>query len=143
VWADPATDVLCKGLLDRRYVLGAESGVLDLKTLSNDYAGYEPFAKHVANYCDHIKAAWYLDALDALLPCERSFTWIAAESAPPYMIALYQPDPDMLDEARRAYQSLLTRYAECSVRNVWPGYDATPNVLALPAWAYKHRSAPR
>ena len=143
IWRDPTSEVLCKGRLDRRYVLGDESGILDLKTLSNDYAGSEPFAKHVANYRDHIKAAWYLDALDALSPCDRSFTWIAAEGSAPYMIALYQPDPDMLDEARRAYRSLLTRYAKCVESGIWPGYESDPQTLSLPKWAYFHRSAPQ
>lgn len=135
VWQDEKTGLICKGRLDRYCTLYGDSIVLDLKTCRD--ASLHAFSRDVASLHYYVKAAWYLDGLNSLAPAARRFVWIAAESLPPYEIALYEPNDEMLAEGARVWRRLLDAYAACLASGNWPGYQPYGGIepLALPRWA--------
>lgn len=140
LWTDRATGLRCKGRIDgmgqrtdaatgHRYTV-----VLDLK--SADAAGAEPFARSIAKYGYHVRAAWYLDGLDAIAPATRHWHFIACEKDPPFLAAPYLLGWDSIEQGRREYRAHLDSYARCVASNEWPGYGGTQEI-ELPAWARK------
>src|SRR6185312_12937213 len=136
VWKDKQTGLLCKGMIDRFCQWLAWPLISDVKTCLSAHP--DSFARSVADYGYHVKAAWYLDALNAIQPAERRFMWIAVEKQPPYCVAVYEPTDETLDEGRRVYRALLTKYMECEKTNAWTGYDENPVPLSIPKWAFEN-----
>ena len=128
-WTDADSKVECKGRVDRFCTWRGFTVVLDVKTMPD--VSLSEFRWHTLRYNDHVKAAWYLDGLNAIAHAPRRFIWLAIESEPPYLCALYEPPdttsgmvrPDVsLAAGRAVYRTLLDRYAEAERTNVWPGY---------------------
>jgi exodeoxyribonuclease VIII len=129
-WRDAETGIWCKGRVDRFCEWMGFSVILDLKTTTDASPG--DFKWQVARQHYHVKAAWYLDGLNAVQKAQRRFIWLAVEKDPPYLCALYEPPdepgafsrPDIsLQRGRSLYRSLLERYASCEKSGVWPGYS--------------------
>lgn len=133
VWehADPA--IRCKGLIDRMAAHVGYTFVVDLKTCKD--ASPAGFSRAIATYWLHAQAAMYLDGCDAISPRPRRVAWIAAETAPPYCVAVYEPTGDTLELGRRAYQRWLEAYQRAKETETWPGYSSAIEPIELPRWA--------
>jgi len=138
MWA--AGEIQCKGLIDRFSEWEKWPIVSDLKTCED--ASPKAFQKAIYNYDYHVKAAWYLDALNIISPnASRRFFWIAVEKEAPYAVAVYEPDSDTLDEGRKIYKRLLSEYTHCLETGIWPAYGNGIEPIKLPAYAFKKEDA--
>jgi len=130
-WEDSETGIPCKCRLDG---FSQEHGIaFDLKT--SDDASSSGFARTCAKFGYHGQAAFYLDGLQAAGVPASQFVFIVIEKAPPYGIACFLADEDMLRTGRLRYQEYLHRHAECLAADNWPGYPEEIQPLSLPAWA--------
>lgn len=138
VWKDEETGLLCKGMVDRFCQWNGWPLLPDLKTCID--GSVEEWPRVVYKHAYHIKAAWYLDGLNAIQPCERRFIWIAVEKEAPYLPNLHEPDDEMLRVGRAKYRQLLNQYAEAKKSGVWPGYPKGINPTSLPKWVRNQES---
>lgn len=134
VWRDANTGQLCKGMIDGFGLHDGVGVVSDLKTCQD--ASDTGFAKAIANFDYHIKAAWYLDGLNAIAPAPRRFAWIAAEKSDPYGVKTSWLDEEAYHTGRWWWNELLMQYAECLKTGVWPGYDEGISDIYLPGWCF-------
>ena len=134
VWIDEATGEHCKCRPD--WVSEAGDGVvlIDLKTCQD--ASASGFPRTIANFGYHLQAAWYADGYErATGRMVLGFVFACVEAAAPHAAAAYMLDDGSLDKARSENRRLLDLYAQCKSIDDWPGYPASIQVLALPAWA--------
>jgi exodeoxyribonuclease VIII len=108
--------------------------ILDLKTTRD--ASPEGFAKSIAQYRYHVQAAFYSDGYKAAFgEAPRGFVFIAVETEPPYLVAVYVASETMTSRGRIEYQTDLDTFRECVATDTWPGYSSSPLTLDLPKWA--------
>lgn len=134
-WTDDETGVTRRGRLD--WLPDASDGrliVADYKTSVT--ANPEAFGKSAANYCYHMQAAWYLDAVTALglTDAEPAFVFVVQEKTAPYLVTVCE-----LDAAARHIGRLLNReaidlYAQCVADDDWPTYSDGVETVSLPFW---------
>jgi exodeoxyribonuclease VIII len=126
-----ADDIACRCRPD----CVTERGVIvDLKTTRD--ASPEGFAKSVAQYRYHVQAAFYSDGYKAAFgEAPRGFVFIAVETEPPYLVAVYVASETMTSRGRIEYQADLDTFRECLASDCWPGYSSSPLTLDLPKWA--------
>jgi len=136
VWDDFMTGARCKCRMDwwrGRRGRGPQRIAVDLKTTLN--ASRFAFRKSVVDYRYHVQAAFYSDGWKAVTDDEvRAFLLIAVEKDPPYGVAVYQLDEELVEAGRRAYMADLALYASCVERGEWPAYSSEVEVLDAPAW---------
>lgn len=135
LWVDPETGELCKLRADRLALMYGYSVVIDLK--SADDASRPTFSKAIANYRYAEQAAFYLDGLNVLGPCERRFVFIVVEKEEPYGVAVYELAPEGIEAGRRRVRRHLEMYAKAKKSNVWPGYSDGLEPISLPMWALR------
>lgn len=129
-WTDPDTGLECRGRVD-----ALRLGVIDLKT------GRDPspfaFTRAVAKYLYHGQLAFYhFGAMAARLIDGKEMPYIiAAESSPPWDVAVYVMKPEDLLAGRRLCLHLMQRFEECVATNLWPGVAPDLQYLDLPPWA--------
>lgn len=137
LWTDKETGLRCKGRIDgmgqrtdaatgHRYTV-----VLDLK--SCDSATENEFAWSIAKYGYHVRAAWYLDGLDAVAPATRHWHFIASEKDAPFLAASYLLGWGSIEQGRREYRGYLESYARCVASNEWPGFGGTAEIELPPS----------
>jgi hypothetical protein len=131
-WADQATGIACKAMVD-----GSSSTVLlDLKTAKDASPAAFGRAAHAYDYVGQL--AWYRRGYRAHYGHDPSeVVLIVAEKVSPYVVAVYRlGDLDLLAADRRA-DALLDRVAQCQADDRWPGYGEGYGVmdLVLPPWA--------
>lgn len=112
-----------------------ERGVIvDLKTTRD--ASPEGFAKSIAQYRYHVQAAFYSDGYRAAFgEAPRGFVFIAVETEPPYLVAVYVASEAMTQRGRIDYQTDLDTFRRCQESGTWPGYSDAPLTIDLPKWA--------
>jgi exodeoxyribonuclease VIII len=130
-WTDEATGTPCKCRID---AYNKTNGlVIDLKT--TDDASPTAFSRTCAKYAYHGQAAYYLDGLANAGAYSSKFIFIVVEKSPPFAVAVFLCDKDMLDTGRLRYQECLRLHAECSAADNWPGYPEEVQTITLPIWA--------
>lgn len=116
--------------------LRQEVGVIaDLKTTQD--ASESDFSRSVAKYAYHLQAAWYIDVCAQIGIEIENFAFIAAESAPPYAVSVFELEEEAVDFGRRQYRQALDVYLTCLETNRWPAYSDDVVKLALPSWAMR------
>ena len=134
VWEDPWTGVKCKARPD--IATSDYTTLIDYKTTVS--SNPKDFRKSVANFGYHLQAAWYLDAVKALLGVEARFLFIAQEKTAPYLVSVFELDHTSLMEGRRLSDKARQVYRDCLNTDSWPGYPEGIATISLPAWAYAH-----
>lgn len=134
-WTDEATGEPCKARPDRICSVDGWTWVPDIKTCRS--ASPFMFAKAIADYGYHQKAAWYLDALDRIEKRARRFLFVAVESEVPHAIALYELTDEAIEQGRRENRAALELFAECKRTKTWPGYEPGVQYMDLPRWKQK------
>ena len=112
-----------------------EKGVIvDLKTTRD--ASPEGFAKSIQAYRYHVQAAFYSDGYRAAFgEAPRGFVFVAVETEPPYLVAVYVASEAMTQRGRIDYQTDLDTFRRCQESGIWPGYSEAPLTIDLPKWA--------
>lgn len=108
--------------------------LIDLKSAVD--ASPKGFSKAIANYNYHIQSAWYLDLVNlAETTNYEQFVFIVQEKEPPFAVAVYVADYEMIEMGRLRYEELLMVYKFCRDNDVWPGYPDKVQIISLPGWA--------
>jgi hypothetical protein len=112
-----------------------DKGVLvDLKTTRD--ASPDGFAKSIASYRYHVQAAYYSDGYEAAFgELPRGFVFIAVETEPPFLVAVYVASELMTIRGRADYLADLDTFRRCRDADEWPGYSTAPLTIDLPKWA--------
>lgn len=112
-----------------------QSGVIvDLKTTKD--ASPEGFARSIASYRYHVQAAFYSDGYKAEFgEPPRGFVFIAVETEPPFLVAVYVASETMTLRGRADYMADLEIFRRCRDAVEWPGYSDAPLTIDLPKWA--------
>lgn len=133
---EPTTGVLCKCRPDY-YNPARGWGLVDLKSCLD--ARPDAFARTAWLHGYHVQAAYYLAITRSARHPEpiENFLFVCVEKAPPYAVAVYLADQEMLLAGTQTYMRALRTYHECQQRNEWPGYPVEITPLSLPGWAVK------
>lgn len=109
--------------------------VIDGKSCQD--ASRDGFGRAVWNYGYGLQAALYTQVARRVLGTSGrpAFVWLAQEKARPYAAQYFAAGDNLLEYWDGRIAELLSRVAECMASGVWPGYPATVETLALPAWA--------
>lgn len=108
--------------------------IVDLKTCQDA----RDFPKSVFSWGYEIQAAFYLDVASAIDGKERRFVWIAVEKEAPYGVAIYEPDPIVLDRGRALYRKAIETYKHCAEWDVWPSYSTDIQTVKLPKYLMEY-----
>ena len=123
-WKDEQTGEICKSRPDFHTDDG--SLIVDLKTTSD--ASELGFQKSVHNFRYHVQAAFYLRSIEKA----DTFVFIAVESKPPYLVAVYNASTDMINAGNRVADKNLATLAQCRKTGKWTGYSEEITTLDLP-----------
>ena len=123
-WKDSQTGEICKSRPD----FHTDDGTLivDLKTTSG--ASELGFQKSVHNFRYHVQAGFYLRSIEEA----QQFVFIAVESKPPYLVAVYNASTDMINAGNRVADKNLATLAQCRKTGKWTGYSEEITTLDLP-----------
>tara|TARA_R100000231_G_scaffold37929_1_gene33234 strand:+ start:1874 stop:2728 length:855 start_codon:yes stop_codon:yes gene_type:complete len=123
-WKDSQSGELCKSRPD----FHTDDGTLivDLKTTSD--ASELGFQKSVHNFRYHVQAGFYLRSIKEA----QQFVFIAVESKPPYLVAVYNASTDMINAGNRVADKNLATIAQCRKTGKWTGYSEEITTLDLP-----------
>jgi len=129
-WQNDDVDYPCKGRIDR---IADDHVLVDLKT--TDDASPDCFLKSVVKYGYHRQAQFYKDGYYAVTGnVPDAFYFVVVEKKPPFCVATYELNDQMLAVGKSEYHELLFRYKECKETAKWPGYPDDPVMLELPGW---------
>jgi len=151
LWAHPQTARLLRGAQFERSLFAKDKagtlrkGRLDALTEGNaipdvktcESAALDDFERSILKYRYHVQAAYYLD-LCALLGIEKqAFVFLCVEKSPPFAVAVYSLDADVIDLGRREYKRDLALFRQCEESGQWPGYSESIELISVPPWARK------
>jgi hypothetical protein len=112
--------------------------VVDYK--STEDASFEKFQQLIYNMKYHWQAALYCMGASAINGVtHKDFIWIVQERKPPFEVAVYRADEDMLNVARKEMLPLLKRWGRLQdgTESWSQGYPDAIQPMALPYWAEK------
>lgn len=149
LWHHAETGILLRARLDRLLWYDAATAVIvDVKTTTDPSP--EAFSRAIAKFGYHRQAAFYLDAVRALVPgAEVHYELIAVRSSAPYETACYsleeEPGADdgavikgPLELGREQYTAALHELARRRSIDDWlSDWQRESIPINLPAWAYR------
>lgn len=133
---DPETGVWLRG----RFDLAVDGSLWDFKTAQ--IAERSAFERNAWKYGYHRQAAmysWLHELVTGETPPPMRF--IVSEKTPPYLVAVFEPDPGLLELARLQIRAAIDLYASCVASGVWPGYPQDVQTLYAPRWAERELEA--
>jgi hypothetical protein len=131
MWTDAVTGLECKCRPD--WLTDDGAIVVDLKTTED--ASPAGFRKSIAQWRYGVQAAWYCHSLEmatGIRPAQ--FIFIAVEKKPPYAVAVYAADEQMIEHGMETAMRDLGKLAACRLTDSWPGYSDQIEMISLPAW---------
>ena len=133
-WRDERTGIWRRGMVDWLPTKGAGRTIItDYKTARS--AAPEAFSKAVAEYGYHIQSLWYRQMVDAVLDDpEAAFVFIVQETTAPYLVGVYEANPNADRIAHVLIRRAIDIYRRCTETGVWPGYSTDVEPVALPYW---------
>jgi len=131
MWTDASTGLECKCRPD--WLTDDGSIVVDLKTTED--ASPAGFRKSIAQWRYGVQAAWYTFGLEQATGTRpMQFIFIAVEKKPPYAVAVYAADEQMIEHGMKTAMCDLAKLADCKAADRWPGYSDQIEMISLPAW---------
>ena len=103
----------------------------DLKTTDN--ASPREFQASAFKYGYYLQAGMISEALRSLGDKMSNFVFAAVEKKEPHLEALYPLDQDALDYGINLFNKLMDDFAECLLKDEWPGYGIQS--LTIPSYA--------
>lgn len=130
-WNDAETGVLCRCRPD---FLREDGYLIDLKTTED--ASPRAFERSAENFRYHVQAAFYMRGLEAIFgEPVKGFIFIVVEKTPPYAVACYSADVEMIEAGNAEVDRCLRLYKTCLETDEWPGYPDEILPLTRPSWA--------
>jgi hypothetical protein len=112
--------------------------IADLK--SSVSASREDFAKSITNYGYHVQEAMYSDVwTQAGGTALDGFVFIVIEKSAPFLVAVYEIEPRLVEDGFGIYRSALRKFHECNLANSWPGYSNSVERIDAPEWYYRQQ----
>jgi len=141
LWKDTETGLFCKARYDRYVPDLNQNGpvIVELKT-SRD-ARQWAFEKDVDSRHYDAQSAGYRFGHHCITGQTAKHVIIAVENHPPFDLAVYILGDTTQQTGLRKYRAMLTRFAECSSKNEWPGYPDTITVIETPEYSHKREYA--
>ena len=131
MWTDEASGLECKCRPD--WLTDDCSLIIDLKTTED--ASPAGFRKSIANWRYHVQASWYLDGIERATGTRPDhFVFVVVEKRPPYAVAVYAADAEMIAAGAKQSRLDLDTLAVCKAADAWPGYSDQIETISLPAW---------
>jgi len=135
---DPKTGVQLRARADWLTIWdfgdGERNVIVDYKT--SDTANPNQLGRKFYNFGYYMQAAWYLDAVKAVLKArDPVFLFVVQEKDPPHLVTVIEYDAEAICEGRRRNREAIDIYVRCVADNVWPGYGDTIHPMSLPPWA--------
>jgi exodeoxyribonuclease VIII len=125
-WTHQETGEACKARLDK--LSPRKAFIADVKSTRD--ASPTAFAKSIVNYRYDVQADHYSEPMHGV-----RFVFIAVEKTPPYAVAVYAVNPEILALGRSRRAPNMRTYAECRATGRWPAYPETIQHITLPRWA--------
>lgn len=130
-WQDRWTQLTCKARPD---IVRPDGILADFKTTKDASPG--GFQREAFKHRYHVQAAWYARGwAEATGQTPPAFLFIAVETEPPYLVAVYVTDEEQFKLGAEEADEDLQTLASCFERNEWPGYGTEIRVLGLPPYA--------
>lgn len=126
----PRTGLMLKGAAD--LVATDENGttyVIDLKTVPEEGASEDKFARKIADLNYHMQAAYYCDLFDT-----SRFIFIAVEKSGYPGVAAWELDSEDLEVGRWTNEALLEQLSRCIKSGEWFGYHKGVRTIRMPSW---------
>lgn len=117
------------------YITAGGNVIPDLKTCRSAHPDKFEKAIEVNRYFQ--RAAFYIDNANLAGLSKDTFVFICVETAPPYLVAVYQLDDFVLDAGRTLYRRDLQLYRNCMESGKWPGYHEGIRQIGLPSYTIK------
>ncbi len=121
------------------YITTSGNVVPDLKTCR--CAHPDKFEKAIEQHRYFQRAAFYIDNANLAGLNKDTFVFICVETAPPYLVAVYQLDDFVLDAGRKFYQRDIQIYRNCIESGRWPGYHEGIRQIGVPSYLMKQLEA--
>jgi exodeoxyribonuclease VIII len=126
-WQDPDTGLLCKCRPD----IWHDDMIIDLKTAKD--ATFRAFRNETFSRGYHIQAGMIQEALRHACNKEMyNFVYLTIEKTPPYAIAIFILDEEVIEHGVQEFKRLLQRLKHCKDANIWPSYET--RTLTLPGY---------
>lgn len=109
--------------------------LVDLKSSSD--VTPDKFGKHFAELGYHIQAAWNIDGyslcgVEVGSHLAGDYVVVAVETQAPFVVAVYEVPPEVIEQGRREYRRLLEAWADCRRSGKWPGPEM--QLIKFPRW---------
>lgn len=131
-WECPTTGLVCKARTD----IFGEDEILDIKTTQNCRA--EPFNRSRKEFGYHRQDAHYRAGAAAVGRPVKRFRFVAVEKTPPYLLQVYELDPELLLIGERQVEAAKLELMRCLTFDDWPGLE--PGVKVLRPLPWENRS---
>lgn len=109
-----------------------DAALVDLKTTRD--GSPDGFGRESWRLRYHTQLALYQAGVEAVTGCRLPVKIIAAESAEPHVVTVYDMPEHVLEIGREEYRALLQHLDWCRREGRWPGYSETETELLLPRW---------
>lgn len=132
IWRDRETGVWLRCRPD--FLPDALRHIPDYKTAAS--ARPAKFARAAYEYGYHMRAAHYLDGIEAVTGHRPdSYFFVVQEKTPPYLVTCVTLDKQAIEWGRIENRKAVHLFAECLAADRWPGYADEVVELALPGYA--------
>lgn len=133
-WVDEEVGIQMKGRTDWLTEVDGQPVLAGLKTTRDIRPRW--FQRQAANLSYHLSWAAYRDAYKAIEGKIALVVEIVVENTPPYDVAIYKINDDILERGREEYRGLLKKLAECERAGEWLGAVPGEIDFELPIWMY-------
>jgi len=131
MWTDATYGLECKCRPD--WLTDDGSIVVDLKTTRD--ASPRGFRHSITSFRYHVQAGWYLHGVEQSTGKRPDqFIFICVETTPPYAVAVYAADAEMIERGYQQAMDDLGKLAVCKAADNWPSYSDQIEPISLPAW---------
>lgn len=126
-WRDCTTNVMVKCRPD----IWLPNIVADIKTTED--ASYEAFQRDIFKYGYDMQTGMIQDGIYHRTQKKiETFVFIAVEKQPPYAVAIYDIDKDIIEYGHQKYKTLLKNFRDHEESQDWSGYKT--RTITLPAY---------
>jgi hypothetical protein len=136
IWQED-NGVWCRAMFD--WWSADRAHIIDLKTTGNGVSPGDA-GRTMANMGYEVSEAHYLRGLTRLMPelaGRAKFTFVFAETDPPYEVAVIENDATGREMGRRKIEYAISRFGDCQRDGEWPGYPRKIQTAAYPVYAEK------
>lgn len=127
--------VTCKARFDKLILKGnCPPAIVDVKKVRAGYGTQDRFRRHIFDYDYHVRAAMYVNAIEAIEGIRPLFIWVVVEDSCPHAVGVYKCDDITLQAGRVEFLNLLNAYKTCMETQEWPGYTTDIEDCGLPEW---------